>query len=867
MNKRNIIYLAALLHDIGKFFQRADPNPYWESEILSETSKKLSGVICPQKKGYDGSNRPTHHHVIWTHEFFEIPNVKKHFRSLGLELNPFDLNTDQEDHLINLSVFHHRPYTKLQALIQMADHWASGLDRTKKDEITSEKRNFKEVGLLSVFSQIEGKDKRDFYLRTRGQSLEAASIMPSITEEVSYSDLWEEFIVKVGDIPMAGKGQISAFTESLLFLLRKYTSSVSASTFQGDLPSVSLFDHLRVTAAIADALFAYAESYGFDEVYEFQTGSRSYLKLKPNHKEPLLMACVDLSGIQSFIYNISGTKAAQSLKGRSFYLQLLIDSIIDRLVLDNGLSIGNVLYSSGGKAYLLMPNTTEVKSNIKKLHQEIIKNVYNEHGFGLYVCMDFVSFGYDQELKVLFESTQADHIGELWKVLGEKTGKQKQRKYDLLLNDSFERFFVPEKVIVSDKICAVTGKPLEVKEAKNISHDDSEEPVYVSPHVYELITLGKQLKDADFIISFSSEKTPQFKRVKGINPLKLGIKKYLFDQEDLTKEDADFRKITSFDFCRVQYINNTSFELVSKLKGQGASYGYLFYGGNEQAEKENGEEKLFDELAESGSFDRLGVLRMDVDNLGDLFIRRIPENQRNLATYATLSSQLDIFFSGYLNIIRKKDTFKDYVNILYSGGDDIFAIGRWKELVDFAMEVRKSFEEFIGGRKDITLSAGISLVKGKYPIAKAADLAGEAEEAAKVHGLKDGKANKDAFTFLGTTLSWMEMGKVAERKSQFVKLYENGVITMSLLQKLMQYHLQKEGNPYDFSYIWRAVYFLKRYKAQGMEAESLKEELTKDIMENAAKSTVLQELALAARWAELEIRTFKQKSHEQIPAK
>src|SRR5690554_8003189 len=110
---------------------------------------------------------------------------------------------------------------------------------------------------------------------------------------------------------------------------------------------------------------------------------------------------------------------------------------------------------------------------------------------------------------------------------------------------------------------------------------------------------------------------------------------------------------------------------------------------------------------------------MDIDDLGTIFIEGLPENQRNFATYATLSTQLDLFFSGYLNTIRNQDKFKDWVNILYSGGDDVFAIGRWDKTIEFAIEVRNEFKRFVGNREDITLSAGIAIVGGKYPIAKA----------------------------------------------------------------------------------------------------------------------------------------------------
>src|SRR5690554_7822033 len=90
---------------------------------------------------------------------------------------------------------------------------------------------------------------------------------------------------------------------------------------------------------------------------------------------------------------------------------------------------------------------------------------------------------------------------------------------------------------------------------------------------------------------------------------------------------------------------------------------------------------------------------MDIDDLGTIFIEGLPENQRNFATHATLSTQLDLFFSGYLNTIRNQDKFKDWVNILYSGGDDVFAIGRWDKTIEFAIEVRNEFKRFVGNRE------------------------------------------------------------------------------------------------------------------------------------------------------------------------
>lgn len=46
-NKRDLVYLAALLHDIGKFYQRADEAFNNKQSDLTDYSKKLANDICP----------------------------------------------------------------------------------------------------------------------------------------------------------------------------------------------------------------------------------------------------------------------------------------------------------------------------------------------------------------------------------------------------------------------------------------------------------------------------------------------------------------------------------------------------------------------------------------------------------------------------------------------------------------------------------------------------------------------------------------------------------------------------------------------------------------------------------------------------
>jgi hypothetical protein len=93
MNKqREHLYLAALLHDIGKFYQRADKSLGDKENELSEVSKSIAVYTCPLNEiGYFGNQ-----HVIWTSEFLEkfddvfkdvVGNILSFAKGLGLHFD------------------------------------------------------------------------------------------------------------------------------------------------------------------------------------------------------------------------------------------------------------------------------------------------------------------------------------------------------------------------------------------------------------------------------------------------------------------------------------------------------------------------------------------------------------------------------------------------------------------------------------------------------------------------------------------------------------------------------------------------------------------------------------------------------------
>lgn len=857
-NKRQMIYLAALLHDIGKFYQRAS----------SVSIKEINPDFDKEEFGYQ--------HAEWTNEFFEkaepilkkIPNYQK---------NIF-FETDF-DNVANLASNHHKPQSELQALVSLADWWSAGLDRNSGSTLEAEEKNlnwgktrYKNIPLYSIFNKInEGKGNHGFPLAPMNIDdthfpREIKSTVEGISQD-AYRQLWSKFMVEFEKLPI---DSFDGFAESLVYLLKKYTWCVPANTM--DMDHVSLFDHLKTTAAFADCLYSYYEEN--KTAFSYLENSHRIQLLEGNY--PVLLVGGDLSGIQKFIYNIASRKAATSLKGRSFYLQLLIDSVIQRIIShpDIQATVAHVVYSSGGKFYMLLPNIEKVKEAVASLTKDFEKELWEEHHGKLILNIDSVAFAYSTKESLISidgKDNELVNLGILWKTLAEKLTEKKNKKFDSLLISDYNSFFGIKESGGEVDVCAVSGEELPKKSGIQLKGSDT----IVSKKVNEQIKLGEALKDVDYNITFKGDKEDSTYFSNRLEKTTVfDVSNFLFKKSELAKDEADFRKISSADVSRVKRINNTDFLAINNLKGKSVSYGFQFYGGNKQAAFDKNRDKTFEELTRTDVNDEktetyFGVLRMDVDGLGEIFIKGIPEKMRSFSAYATLSHHLDWFFSGYLNTIREK--YQEHVNILYSGGDDVFAVGRWVELLAFAEDVRGKFREYVG-REDISISAGIVLTSNKFPIAKAAEMAGHAEDEAKKYGANKEKnipAQKNAINFLGKSLSWdEEFKKVKDKKDEFINFIEKEGLSRGILHRIMLFDSVRErnermktsidsnGNKFvpDLSYHWNAAYYLKRFMEN--KSENVKS-FCKTLQPDMFNDRELELNALAARWAELELRSKK----------
>ena len=246
----------------------------------------------------------------------------------------------------------------------------------------------------------------------------------------------------------------------------------------------------------------------------------------------------------------------------------------------------------------------------------------------------------------------------------------------------------------------------------------------------------------------------------------------------------------------------------------------------------------------------LGILRMDVDGLGARFRQEFADFEE----YTAFSDRMTIFFDeskGILRTIQQKDYYRDDLNIIYAGGDDLFAVGRWDKIVEFAAEVRQQFMQHMQG-EGVTISGGIAIVPPKFPIAKAAILAGEAEDKAKTYN--DGQ--KNAICFFNQCVSWdKEYDEVLQMKNEMLYQIDTNGVSKGLLQQMMLYaHMAERG---DLKYLWHATYYLTRMikeKQNNPAKEYLQNLRDKQITRGVVHMRLI---ALAARWAEQELRINK----------
>jgi CRISPR-associated protein Csm1 len=217
-------------------------------------------------------------------------------------------------------------------------------------------------------------------------------------------------------------------------------------------------------------------------------------------------------------------------------------------------------------------------------------------------------------------------------------------------------------------------------------------------------------------------------------------------------------------------------------------------------------EELSNGRQEVVGVDYLGLLKGDVDFLGQIFSRGLGEDL-SISRYATLSRMLDLFFSGYLNTLTKEDYPNTYT--VYAGGDDFFLISDWENALRLAARLEQDFRAYTCHNPNVTLSVGLAITKPRYPIRLGAERAEELLKEAKDKG-------RARLTVFHRTVAWEIFREKLEPYFRFLDdAVKTGQFGTGFLYRLLKYHrmhreLKEEGKIERALYRSLMSYDLKR---------------------------------------------------------
>ncbi len=393
------IVIAAWLHDVGKFAQRADISELYD--------KNLEGQYCKTTKycGY------SHQHVVYTEGF-----INKYKFVLPETVN--------WEYVKNLAANHHNPSSYYDWIIAEADRLSSGSDRCNilgemegKDE-EKEKLKFYEKPMLHILSTLKLEEKQEpKQAYCKMLCLENDSVLSSPNYQTSkeeYKKLWDDFVKGFEKLQNLS---FDNFMLALNSLLERYWWCIPSATNSD--ADISLYQHAKTTAAFAVALYKYHK----DMNLETETSLKKYDEKK------FLFINGDISGIQKYIFDLKSTKDnAKLLRAKSFQLWAMGEILSQYIVKQFGVSYANIMTSAGGKFIILLQNTENTKKLLPKIRLEIEKYFFNEFAGKLAVI---ISEGEEASAY----DVQRDNVQALINRIGDKADIAKSKKMQMVLKE------------------------------------------------------------------------------------------------------------------------------------------------------------------------------------------------------------------------------------------------------------------------------------------------------------------------------------------------------------------------------------------------------------------------------------------------
>lgn len=519
----------------------------------------------------------------------------------------------------------------------------------------------------------------------------------------------------------------------------------------------------------------------------------------PTHQ--FLLVQGNLSGIQDFIFNVASPDVARKgmakrLRGRSFWLTLCMDAVTQEIKNLLGLYEPSILWNTGGNFLILVPNTKQNMDKIGIINRQVNQGMLNSLGGGLSLNIG------------MLECTSEDirKFSDTLEKLHSKTAEAKKQKF---LECQVPFLPSDEENLPIERYCPICGA---------VRRSDAVTCTLCEDH----IRIGTRLASAKYLLrGDSKDQLPISFSAFGLN----AAYRFIDKEPDNIYETGIFT------------INSTKFPVAGPHDS-----GYIFIGNT--VPKNRGHILSFGEISQlSGGTSKLGLIKADVDNLGYIFSKGIPEenDKRSISRIHTLSDSIAFFFTGELNRICSEfavyshlcdDCQKDKVEIsvteineesgeerstiyyehpspcencrkkysipkfyiTYSGGDDLFIVGPWDASLELAERIYSEFRKFTCENPNITLSAGLEIVSPRFPLSRAVNLAEKQLETSKTID-----ARKDRIAVFDECLRW--------RGNDYEKDFNTVFSAAKTLEKFVKHdRIVSKSMVYSLLTLWKQTF-------------------------------------------------------------
>jgi CRISPR-associated protein Csm1 len=778
------IAIAGFMHDIGKF---ADKNWFNISEQFLIDNADL--YQPHYKENY------THRHAVYTAAF--IDHIEK---LLPQKLN--QANWGLEDSFMNLAAGHHKPKTWMQWIIAMADRISSGWDRDEFDKKYNRAvawQNYQQTRMLPIFEHLmnveesdpETSDKYSYCYPLK--EISPMKIYPGQKNQVhpkgnqaaveEYKNLFNEFVYALEHL-IHKEENLELWFEHFDSLMMVFTSAIPAARAGNVIPDVSLYDHSKITAALAVAIYLYVQ----------HTDSMTIDAIRDYDNKKFLLITGDFYGIQNFIFSDSGVtkkNRAKILRGRSFAVSLFSELAADMLCREIGIPTSSLLLNAAGKFTVIAPNIEFVKKGVVKVQTQVndwlMKTSFGQNSIGL------------TYLEASAEDFVKGKFVEIWDQLNEKTERKKFQKIDIekfggAIEGYLESFFND----IAHPLCPFCGKRPSDPELEN--SDFAGDAKSICKVCRDHIFLGKNLvKKRRLAVT-----TPDAD-IKGMDKLLEPI----FDKYQVAfvngsmKEMAKSGQLLKYWDISINPEGVVSKDVTAKFingyvpvyRDKDFSDDRILEGKKSEKKKEEQVDqmkkdvlKTFGHIANKAlnpkkngdgycGIEALGILKADVDQLGLLMSCGLKKERFTISRLATLSRQLNFYFAVYLpHLLLTNSDFIDIYTV-FAGGDDLFLIGPWNRIIQLVAILQKTFSDYVCHNEKVHFSAGISIDKPHTPLDKLSNAAETAIEKSKNEG-------RNRITLLSETVEWDEFMKLKEIRNKLQTWRDNELINNALIYRL-----------------------------------------------------------------------------------